>query len=600
MAKKNSGKYINSDANTNKTRSVLIVCICIAVVVLLGLLVVGYLYFGGVTPNKVMDNVSIFGVDISGMEKDEAIAAVDAAYKKYYTENTMVVKVLDHEIQIDPAQANVTMDTQAAVEVAYALGRTGSFSQRRAEQKQAKESGVVIDALQYLSVDEAAVRKAVQELLSHYDSVLTPTTYEVVGEQPVLENAVSDVPTEETQTETTETTTTTTTETTETPEEKPEPVEHQKLVITVGTVGYDLNEDSIVRTVVDAYFTKQFQIDVPCTVTEPEILDLDALYTQLRIEPIDAVMDMTTFEVSPHSFGYHFDLEGAKALYSVAEFGQVFEVSFSYIPTEVTTESVASILYRDLLSSYTAKNPHSDPNRNVNLKLACEAINGVIIMPGEVFDYNKILGERTVEKGYKPGGTYDNGAHVLSVGGGICQVSSNVYYCALVADMQIVTRINHGYYTFYVPDGMDATVSWGGPDFRFRNTMDYPIKIEAYSNKGNTTVKIYGTDNRDYYVKMKSEIVETYDFETEIRYFDADNPEGYKDGDVITEGVTGFLIRTYRNKYSKETNKLISSSLEATSKYRTRTHVVVAINAPDGSGGITEGGGVTEDGATTS
>jgi len=615
MARKmNSGKYAKQKTpNENMTRTILIICICVAVVVLLGLLVVGYLYFGGVTPNKIMDNVSLFGIDIGGMKKEEAVAAVDAAYQKYYSENAMVIQLLEHEVQIDPAQANVTIDTQAAIEAAYALGRTGSFTQRKADQRLAEQSGIVIDAVQYLSVDELAVRQAIDGLLSHYDSVLTQTTYEIVGEQPVLENAVSDVPVEDTQPDADSETTTTAPED-ETAKTEPVPVEHQKLVITVGTVGYDLNAEAIIKTVLDAYTNKEFLITIPCNVTEPDILDLDALYTELRIEPVDAVMDMTTFEVTPHSFGYHFDLEEAKAQYAEAQYGQSIEIPFSFITTDVTTESVASVLFRDLLSSYTAKNPHSDTNRNVNLRLACEAINGVILMPGEVFDYNKVLGERTTEKGYKPGGTYDNGAHVMSVGGGICQVSSTVYYCSLVADMEIVTRLNHGYYTFYVPDGMDATVSWGGPEFRFRNTMDYPIKIEAYAQKGNTTVKIYGTDNRDYYVKMKSETVETYDFETEIQYFDADNPEGYKDGDVITEGVTGFLIRTYRNKYSKETNKLISSEVEATSKYRTRTQVVVQINrpeteptnppevvvppetpsSPDGGGG-----GVSEDGGTT-
>jgi vancomycin resistance protein YoaR len=198
-------------------------------------------------------------------------------------------------------------------------------------------------------------------------------------------------------------------------------------------------------------------------------------------------------------------------------------------------------------------------------------------MPGEIFSYNPALGKRTPEAGWKEADGYVGNETVKEYGGGICQASSCLYLSALLADLEIVERVNHGFISAYMPYGMDATVSWGGPEFRFKNSSEYPIRIEAWSSGGAVTVRLMGTDTKDYYVKMSYEILDTDPFETVEEEFEADNEKGYKDGDVVISGYTGYKIRTYRCKYDKETKELISREVEATSTYDRRDEVICKI-----------------------
>ena len=131
-----------------------------------------------------------------------------------------------------------------------------------------------------------------------------------------------------------------------------------------------------------------------------------------------------------------------------------------------------------------------------------EKCNGVILLPGEVFDYNAVVGERTAEAGFQAATAYSNGESVLELGGGVCQTSSTLYCAALYANLEIVERTNHSYVSSYVPIGMDATVSWGGPEFKFKNNTDYRIKIVATYENNRQTFQILGTKVSDFTVEI--------------------------------------------------------------------------------------------------
>ena len=137
------------------------------------------------------------------------------------------------------------------------------------------------------------------------------------------------------------------------------------------------------------------------------------------------------------------------------------------------------MLFRDELATVVTYLYGSTQNRIDNVALAAQSINGIVLAPGQQFDYNEALGERTTERGYKAAGAYSGGQVVQEVGGGICQVSSMVYYAALLSNLQIDTRTCHYFPVSYVNPGMDATVSWGGPEFRFRNDTGYPLRLLA-------------------------------------------------------------------------------------------------------------------------
>ena len=194
------------------------------------------------------------------------------------------------------------------------------------------------------------------------------------------------------------------------------------------------------------------------------------------------------------------------------------------------------------------------------------AINGRIYNPGEEFWYNATVGQRTEARGFQPAAAYSGGKTVTSIGGGICQVSSTLYYSALMADLQIVLRYAHMFDPGYMPvTGCDATVSWGGPDFAFRNSTNYPIKITtSYNDETNQlTITLLGTKTDDHYVEMTNQFLSYSERKTV-----------YQESERIAPGTTeveqyghnGYAVQTYRNVYAGD-GTLLRSTKEAYSDY---------------------------------
>ncbi len=138
-------------------------------------------------------------------------------------------------------------------------------------------------------------------------------------------------------------------------------------------------------------------------------------------------------------------------------------------------------------SSYYVNNA----NRTNNIVLASKAIDGTIIMPGETFSFNGVVGQRTYAKGYKDAPVFTSGSVANGVGGGICQVASTMFNTALYANVQITQRSQHSQRVTYVPLGRDAAISWGSQDFKWKNTTSYPIQIEITVKNGKITVEFY-------------------------------------------------------------------------------------------------------------
>jgi vancomycin resistance protein YoaR len=134
----------------------------------------------------------------------------------------------------------------------------------------------------------------------------------------------------------------------------------------------------------------------------------------------------------------------------------------------------------------------SSRNRVHNISLACKAIDGTVLLPGDVFSYNEIVGPRVPSAGFKEAPVIIRGELQPGTGGGICQVSSTLYNAALLADLKIVRRSHHAFPVHYLPAGRDATVVDGSIDFRFRNSLEHPIAIDAKVSGGSVTFNIYG------------------------------------------------------------------------------------------------------------
>lgn len=283
----------------------------------------------------------------------------------------------------------------------------------------------------------------------------------------------------------------------------------------------------------------------------------------------NAGYDAATDSITPEQAGAEFDVAEAQALLDAASPGETVEIPADIQQPHVTAAELKDVLFRDVLGQCRTHVSGTAARIN-NVKLSAAACNGVVLNTGDVFSYNATTGQRTTAKGYQAAPAYVGGETVDEVGGGVCQTSSTIYYACLRANLEITERYAHRYVPAYIDWGMDATVSWGGPDYKFTNNTDYPIKIVATYSGGYLTVKILGTNVDGTYVKMTNEVLSKTDWET-VYKDDETLPAGTEK--VTTTPYTGYKVKSYRNVYSAD-GKLISSTYEATSDYKVRNKVI--------------------------
>jgi len=550
---------VSSEPETQppKTRSRLLAAItaskkakglaALAVVLLLLLLsLAGVLIAGALDPfdNRMLDNTTIGGIQVGGMTRWEAYKAVKAATADTFTQQNMEVMLPDATISLTPDQTKAKLSVWPTVREAFRLGRKGTDEEKQAAVSAAAEAGTNIDLLPHMKLEQDYIRTQLEEYAVQYNIAYTEVTYQLTGAQPPLsEDAYK------------------------------EDAPGQTLQLTMGTPLVELDVEEVLAQILEAYNRNSFcvTIDTISPTTVPPQPDLEAISQEFLIAPVDAGVDLVNYTIVPGSYGYGIDLEAAQKLIAEADYGQTISIPMKYTAPEILGDGV---YFRDELGY--CETPHTNnENRNTNLRLACEALDGHIIQPGEEFSYNTVLGERTAAKGYKPAPAYSGTDTVNSIGGGVCQGSSTLYYAALVADLEITERRNHGFRSTYIPIGLDATVSWWGPDFKFVNNYHFPIMIKAEVSDGFMKMWIYGTDEKDYYVVLESKIT-GYD-EAKTVYKSYAPGSGYYNGQVISGGTDGIYAKSYSCKYDKETDELISKDEIAWSSYMRIDRVIAKV-----------------------
>lgn len=452
---------------------------------------------------KIADNVTVGGLDVSGMTLLQTHNTLSNMSDTVLEGTVLTLELPGETISLSPADTKVSLKAWPAALAAYRVGRIGNNS-------------TSIGLGSYLKLDEDYIRSILSAYAEKHNTNSAASCYTLTGTLPDLS--------------------------TETPHTGAHP---QTLELTLGLPTAKLDqEDSFQRimAVYDSAFSaaaqghyslQDFKVDI---LEEPEEPDLDAIYEACYTAPVDDSLSMETYELLPGSYGCRFDPEEAENLIRNAQYGETVCIPMEFIEPEILGDEV---YFRDVLGY--CETPHTkDENRNHNLRTACASMNDVILQPGEVFSYNETLGERSKENGYLPAPAYAGWELVQSYGGGICQGSSTIYCAVLYADLEVVHRVNHGMRVGYMDAGLDATVSWWGPDFKFRNNTNFPIKIAAEVSDGYVKVTILGTEERDYYIEMETE---------------------------QSWGSTVLYTKSYKCKYSRETGELISRELEARSNY---------------------------------
>ena len=160
---------------------------------------------------------------------------------------------------------------------------------------------------------------------------------------------------------------------------------------------------------------------------------------------------------------------------------------------DLSTREARALGIRRRISTFTTDMGPSTSNRIWNVQLLGRLLDGTILKPGQTFSFNKVLGQRTPERGFREGQMIFGGVLIPSIGGGVCQTATTIFNAAFEAGLPISKRKNHSFYISHYPLGRDATVSWGGPDLVFKNDLDHAILIKASGTTATFTVSFYGT-----------------------------------------------------------------------------------------------------------
>lgn len=540
-------------AEAERKRRILIISICAAVLVVLIGLIIGMIVLAGGPEDdgRILSNVYAGNVNLSGMTLEEAKSALHLATDNTFTQTDMVVKLPDTSIVLTPEETKAALDVDAVAEAAYNYGRTGSKSDLKKAKEEAKNSTYTIPLLPYLTLDLDQIRDTIETFCSSYSSQMKEPEITLEGERPVYD-----------------------------PERPDAKVEHQTLTIVMGTPDYTLDAGDVYDHVLDAYSLNQLtlQYEAP-TLTEPTKPDANAIFLAHCVSPENAFVDPETFDVIPEVYGYGFDVDALQKRIDEAYYGDTIEITLEFLVPQIKAEDLGDEMFRDVLGQCVADTEMDSSGRKSNMLKACQTIHDYVIQTGEEFSFNDVLGKLSVRNGYTKAPVSQYIATDGIMGGGISQAASALYYCALVANLDIIERHNHEYRVDFSEPGLDAYVDGGNHDLRFRNNTGSPIRILAEAAGGKVSICLLGVNALNYDVELTTKIVGERAPKTVYQYVDKDNVLGQKDGDVLQEGITACDVEVYLDKYDTETGELLSSLQVSTSQYAGRDRIEVQIES---------------------
>ena len=484
--------------------------------------------------DTIYPRTSVAGIALGGMSRSEAIDVLERELPSVYAEAELPVTVLydmpgnsedtEKTFHISLSDIGIDIDNAKIVDAAYENGREDNFFVNGISYVKGLLFGYSVAPM--LTADPQDIEAQIAEIAAKADIPVTECSWRIQGDS---------------------------------------------LIVTKPKNGYLLDRAALLTQASDA-ISRYDLAPIECTPTEsaPPFVTMEEIYQDGKKQVSNAYYDKKEKVVKEGHTGIEFDPVSAQALMDQATPGTEFSVPVTIIRPKISREEMTANLFRDTLGSCTTSVSGS-ANRKHNVSLASNSCNGVVLNPGEEFSYNATLGKRTAAKGYLPAGAYVGGKTVSEYGGGICQISSTLYLAVLRSNLEITSRTNHMFYPGYIPYGMDATVSWGGPDFKFRNNTDYPIRILATYKNGKATCTIQGTNLTGNTVKMEYKVLSSTAYNT------VEKPDStLKPGERKQEqnGYTGYKVATYRCIYDKN-GSLVSRTPEANSTYKSRDRIIL-------------------------
>lgn len=419
------------------------------------LILIGFTIFTifNVFNTNIIHGIHIKGVDVSGLSPSDAKYQLDN-YLNGKLPEEIKVKHGDFEATISLSQMDIAFDTKKASERAFNVGRQGNIFENNLQVLSMMFANVNIEP--NVTFNKQLLTKNLEDLSSQLPDAVVQSSYYI---------------------------------------------ENNELIITSGKAGNVVDVDGTIeaiKTSITTFSALDTPIEIAVKTEQPNPINVEQIYNEIRKDPVDAYYTKDPFEVHPSENGVDFkiSLEEAKSMIA-SEAKEEYIIPLNIIYPRVTTNMIGTEAFPDMLSTFSTKYAASNRNRTTNLILAANKINGTVLMPGETFSYNKVVGARTIAAGYKEAPIYVQGRVEDGLGGGICQITSTLYNAVIYANLEITQRTNHQFIPSYVTASRDATVVYGALDFQFKNNRNYPIKLVCSVSGGIANFQIFGMRQED-------------------------------------------------------------------------------------------------------
>ncbi len=481
-----------------KTNNIFIELLFFIMIVFIICLIIFFVIYNKIESSDVIQNgVFIKSINVSGLTRDEAIEKVSSNLDTILNNHIeLVYKGNIYYLEIE--QINAVYDVESSVDLALNIAKNGDMMQNMKEYINVSMGNINIDPI--FSYNEEALTSYIKNVEIYLPDQLEQADYYIEDDELIVVNGVNGA-----------------------------------------GIKYEQLSNSIIDAIQNNTFTEKY-VSIPTYTIYPDPIDVDKIHDEVYTEMQNAYFTTDPYAVFADVTGVDFNVDDLKNDISNEPKATEYKIALNYTYPEVTVNDFGREAFPNLLASFSTEYVNN-PNRTTNLKLAANKIDGKVVMPGDIFSYNRTVGKRTSSAGYKNAAIYQDGEVVDGIGGGICQISSTLYNAAIAADMEIEQRRNHMFVPSYVKAGRDATVVWGAQDFQFKNRRNYPVKIEADVSGGVATVNIYGLRTEDDYDKIyiKTETIKNSDNSLVVdsyRVFE-------KNGEVVK------TTKLYRDTYKK-------------------------------------------------
>lgn len=513
--------YVVDENKKRKNRwTALIVFICIAIIIMIFSTIFAFL---NISSNKIAKGVSVKNIDLSGLTIEEAKNKLSEALN-IELNVALELDYQDFKTTFDTNQIEYSYKIDDAVTEAYEVGRDKSLIENNYNLLKANLFGNNLEINS--NYNEESLSYIVKDIGTKVPGLVEEPSYYREDKELVIEKGNDGI------------------------EVNSEQLKNDILEDIKNRNANEIQADTTAR-----------KIDIPVNEKKASAIDIDKIYSEVHCEPKDAYYETDPFKIYKEEDGVDFAISVDEAKEKISSEDKTeYRIPLKLTPAKKTINDIGTEAFPYKISEFPTRYDATNINRTQNLSLATGKINGTVLMPGETFSYNQVVGKRTIDAGYKDAKIYENGKVVDGLAGGICQVSSTLYNAVLLANLEIVERTNHSFTTSYVKAGRDATVVYGVKDFQFKNNRNYPIKIEGSVGSGILTFKIHGIkEETEYEVKIVPYTTGTIPYTTQTITDTSLQP-----GETVIEqsGHAGCKVTTYKQLWLNGTmvsNELLSN-----------------------------------------